>query len=88
MNPSRQNIADRREAGWTYASLAVIDGARLLKPAAVAFDRIDFAQAPHLTSAEIQIVLTNGDAEQRHVAAVLPHDHGATRIPIRLLRMV
>jgi hypothetical protein len=69
---------------WTYASLTVIDGSRELKPAQVAFDRLLFREPPHLTSSQVEIILTNGDAEQRTLATVLPHDPEATRIPIRL----
>jgi hypothetical protein len=68
-----------------YASLTVRDGDRTLKPTQVAFDGVYFAEPPHLTSEQIEIVLVNGDEEQRHLARVLPHDPTATRIPIRLL---
>ena len=53
--------------------------------AALAVDRLRFAEPPHLTGSEIEIVLTNGLAEQRHTATVLPHDPNATLIPIRLV---
>lgn len=69
---------------WTYAELMVLDGGRKLKPSHVAFDRLVFNEPPQLTGSEIEIILTNGESVQRHVAAVLPHDPGATRIPIRL----
>jgi hypothetical protein len=75
------------QQAWTYASLTVLDGKRQLKPAQLAFDRIYFVTPPRLTSAEIEIIVTNGDAEQRHRAVVLPHDADATRIPIQLLPM-
>lgn len=74
-------------ATWTYASLTVLDGQRRLKPAQAAFDRIYFTTPPRLTSRQIEIILVNGDAEQRHLALVLPHDADATRIPIQLLPM-
>ncbi len=84
MQPSL-NIPHRREEGWIYASLTVLDAQRKLKPTHAAFDRLYFAQPPRLTSAQIEIILVNGDAEQRRMAVVLPHDADATRIPIRLL---
>lgn len=70
---------------WVYASLTVVDGDRRLKPAEVAFDRLCFASPPRLRGARVEIILVNGEAEQRHVAEVLPHDAEATRIPIRLM---
>lgn len=70
---------------WIYASLTVIDGQRALKPAQVGPDRILFSSPPHLNNSNVEIVLGNGDAEQRHQAEVLPHDPEATRIPIRLI---
>jgi hypothetical protein len=84
MQPS-VNSHEPREQKWTYASLTVLDGPRRLKPAQVAFDRLLFREPPHLTSNQVEIILTNGDAEQRQMAIVLPHDDNATRIPIRLL---
>ena len=44
-----------------------------------------FADPPRLTSDQIEIVLTNGDAEQRHFATVAPHAPDATTIPILLI---
>lgn len=70
---------------WTYATLTVIDGTRQIKPCEVSFDRLHFRQPPRLTSTQIEIILRNGDEEQRQLAIVLPHDAGATRIPIELL---
>ena len=70
---------------WVYTSLTVIDGLRHLKPTRVAFDRLLFSEPPKLASAEVEIILTNGRDEQRHMAIVLPHDSTATRISIRLL---
>lgn len=84
MQPSL-NISHAHEKAWIYASLTVLDGQRKLKPCEVAFDRIYFTEPPQLTSRQIEIILVNGDAEQRHMAVVLPHDANATRIPIRLL---
>jgi hypothetical protein len=46
---------------------------------------MNFAEPPHLTSSQVEIILVNGDAQQRHMAIVLPHDANATRIPIRLI---
>jgi len=71
-------------SGWLYASLEVLDGERRLKPTHFAFDRIVFNAPPGLTSQKVEIILTNGDETQRHMATVLPHDSSATRIPIRL----
>ena len=73
------------QQSWTYAALTVLDGHRRLKPAQAAFDRLYFAEPPRLISPQIEIILTNGDAEQRHTALVLPHDPADRRIPIRLL---
>lgn len=73
------------QSNWVYAALTVIDGSRSIKPAQVAFDVIEFDQAPRLGSEKVEIILRNGDEEQRHFAIVLPHDPAATRIPIRLL---
>lgn len=71
--------------GWVYASLAVIDGSRRLKPAQVGPDVLLFDEPPHLVSDRIEIILRNGTSEQRHFADVLPHDPDAKRIAIRLL---
>lgn len=73
------------QQNWTYVSLAVIDGQRILKPTHLAHDRLRFAEPPHLESKQIEIILRNGDAEQRSFATVLPHDRDATRIPIQLV---
>ena len=73
------------EGKWVYASLTVRDGNRKLKPSHVAFDRLRFDHPPHLTSRQVEIILVNGNEEQRHLATVLPHDPEATRIPIELL---
>jgi len=77
----------RPEQGWIYAALTVLDGQRRLKPTHAAFDRLYFAEPPRLASSQVEIILTNGDAEQCHTALVLPHAPDATRIPIRLLTM-
>ena len=77
-----------RTGGHTYASLTVIDGARQLKPAQVAFDRLLFEEPPALVSHTVEVIITNGPDVHRHLAAVLPHPADATRIPIRLLRML
>ena len=70
---------------WVYASLTVIDGKRSIKPSQVACDVLEFPNPPRLASDTVEIIVTNGDQQHRHVAAVLPHDPEATRIPIRLL---
>jgi hypothetical protein len=85
MQPSLEPQTDSQK--WIYADLTVFDGPRKLKPTHAAFDRLRFAQPPRLSGEQIEIILINGDAEQRHRAAVLPHDPDATRIPIRLLAM-
>ena len=82
LNPEQADLQK-----WTYAELTVLDGPRKLKPTHAAFDRLLFAQPPHLIGDEIEVILTNDKVEQRHKAAVLPHAPDATRIPIRLLSM-
>jgi hypothetical protein len=72
------------EHKWVYATLTVFDGQRKLKPRQVSTDWIRFSEPPRLVADVIEIVLVNGDAEQRHIATVLPHDQQATKIPIRL----
>jgi hypothetical protein len=79
------NIPRRDEKKWVYASLTVCDGPRRLKPTHAAFDRLCFTEPPRLTSSQVEIILANGDAVQRHLAIVLPHEATATRIPIRLV---
>jgi hypothetical protein len=74
------------ENKWVYATLTVFDGPRKLKPTQVSTDWVRFDQPPHLESKQIEIILMNGDAEHRQMAAVLPHDANATLIPIRLIR--
>jgi hypothetical protein len=76
--PSRHN--------WVYVSLTVIDGQRQLKPSHVSFDHVRFAAPPRLVSNQIEIVIANGDDEQRHTAIVLPHDADATLIPIQVIK--
>ena len=75
----------RSPQNWIYASLTVIDGGRQLKPAQVAFDRLLFDNPPRLKSAQVEIILQNGDSEYRRFAKVLAHDPDARRIPIELL---
>ena len=70
---------------WVYATLRVRDGDRLLKPSHVCFDHVSFDEPPSLTSRQVEIILTNGDAEQRQMAEVLAHNANDTWIPIRLL---
>lgn len=84
MHPSLTTAAGAPRQQWTYATLIVIDGQRQLKPTHVSFDRLRFAEPPCLQSTTVEIILLNGDEEQRHMAVVLPHDPDATRIPIRL----
>ena len=84
MPPSLDTLRSGKQ-NWTYATLTVLDGLRQLKPSEVAFDRMNFAEPPHLTSSQVEIILVNGNAQQRHMAIVLPHDANATRIPIRLI---
>ena len=79
------NSPRSQKTTWVYASLSVRDGQRLLKPAQVSSDWILFSEPPQLKSGEIEIILVNGDEEQRGMAAVLPHDPDAVEIPIRLL---
>ena len=79
---SLSHVIERRSI---HAALTVIDGQRRLKPSQVSFDQPLFADPPHLTSSQVEIILIDGDAEQRHIAAVLPHDADATRIPIQLV---
>jgi hypothetical protein len=81
---SSVDVSRSTKAGWVYASLTVFDGDRSLKPSEVAFDRIVFDEAPHLQSSVVEILLVNGDEQQRHTAAVLPHDPEAKWIPIEL----
>ena len=72
------------KTGWIYASLVVIDGHRRLKPSHVCYYEIGFREPPRIESTQVEIILTNGDEEQRHFALVLPHDPAATVIPIQL----
>jgi len=85
MSQSFLNLPHRREKDWVYVSLTVVDGDRRLNPTHVAFDRLLFDEAPRLRSAQVEIIVVNGEVEDRRVARVLPHDEDATRIPIRLL---
>jgi hypothetical protein len=84
MQPSL-NIPQPNNQRWVYAELIVCDGPRQLKPSEVSFDLLRFAEPPHLTNTQVEIILTNGDQEQRRLAMILPHDADATQIPIRLL---
>jgi hypothetical protein len=83
--PPSVKSPDSAKSNWIYASLTVLDGDRQLKPSHFGFDRLRFRVPPHLTSGHIEIILVNGDQEQRHSAIVLPHDPEATRIPIQLV---
>jgi hypothetical protein len=84
MQPS-VNVPRLDGGKWVYATLSVRDGDRPLKPTHVGFDRVRFSEPPKLTGNPIEIIITNGDAVQRQMAEVLPHDPEATRIPIRLV---
>jgi len=75
----------RPKNSWVYASLKVRDGDRILAPNQVAANWLLFAEPPRLLSSQVEIILVNGDEEQRAMAAVLPHDPRAAEIPIRLL---
>ena len=81
------DLATKDRQGWVYASITVRDGQRRLKPAQVAYDRLLFATPPRLANEQVEIILVNGDAEQRHTARVLPHDPETMRVPIQLLSM-
>lgn len=81
----RLPASDPLQKSWTYASLTVLDGERKLKPSQVASDRLVFSEPPQLRENQVEIILTSGDSEQRHLADILPHDPDATRIPIRLV---
>jgi hypothetical protein len=75
----------RKNSGkWVYVSLRVRDGDRVLKPSHVGPDDIRFFEPPRLTSAQIEVIITNGDFEDRQFVTVLPHEADATLIPIRL----
>jgi hypothetical protein len=78
-------VAHLGSRNWVYASLTVVDGVRRLKPSHVASDRVHFTEPPRLTSSTIQVILRNGDEEERYAATVLPHEPDAVRIPIRLM---
>lgn len=86
MPTSSETTTPPRSSSWVYASLTIIDGERRRKPAQVGPNFVQFTQPPRLTSAEIEIILVNGDRQQRHMATVLSHDADATKIPIRLAR--
>ena len=79
------NVSQPQSRNWVYAELTVMDGPRRLNPTQVAFDRLYFAEPPRLTSNQVEVIVTNGNSEQRHWATVLPHEADATRIPIELL---
>ncbi len=85
MLPSLNEPTPANTKRWVYASLTILDGQRRIKPAQVSPDHLLFTKPPHLVSDLIEIILTNGDEEQRSHAIILPHDPDATRIPIRLL---
>jgi hypothetical protein len=85
MESSSEALPQPATQRWTYASLTVLDGTRPLKPSHVGPDRLQFTEPPRLTSETVEVILRNGDEEQRHTAIVLPHDAAAMRIPINLL---
>jgi hypothetical protein len=82
--PPSLSTSHASRTNWIYVSIRVRDGERELKPAQIAFDRILFDSPPRLISSRVQVIIRNGDVEQRSMAIVLPHDPEATRIPIRL----
>ena len=73
---------------WVYVSLTVVDGQRRLKPSQIGPDYMSFRQPPQITSNKVEIIVSNGDAEYRRIAAILPHESQATEIPIQLLDAV
>jgi hypothetical protein len=77
--------AKPKSSGWIYASLAVIDGDRRLQPTHVGPYHVRFTVAPKITSETIEIIVTNGDVENRRIARVRPHDPAAVQIPIELI---
>jgi len=77
-------IAERTTPQWVYTSIRVYDAGRVLEPTHVSFDQVIFEVPPCLTSTRIEIVVTSGKNEFRSEAEILPHDLGATEIPIRL----
>jgi len=79
------NAPQSPKTTWVYASLSVRDGQRMLKPCQISSDWLLFSEPPRLSSGEVEIILVNGDEEQRGMAAVLQHDPDATEITIRLL---
>jgi hypothetical protein len=83
--PAQKSAPHETKPNWVYASLTVIDGRRHLKPAQVGPDRLLFSEPPHLLSNKVEIILTNGNQEQKHTAFILPHDSTAVRILIKLL---
>ncbi len=77
-----------RANDYVYAELLVLDGDRRLRPTHACATRLNFYEPPRLVSETIEIVLTNGDEQDRHLATVLPHDADASEIPIQLLKML
>jgi hypothetical protein len=76
-------IPQQSKHKWTYATVRVHDGDRVLKPTHIGPDDIRFSEPPHLVSSEVEVILTVGDAGQRSRVIVLPHDANATVIPIQ-----
>lgn len=70
--------------GWIYTDLAVISEQRTLKPTHLASDFLIFASPPSLQAGPIEIILSEGTDVRRWTATVLPHESGATRIPVVL----
>jgi hypothetical protein len=77
--------AHPKRHSWVYVSLTVRDGQRRLKPTHVSFDHVCFNAPPRFISNQVEIIIVNGDDEQRHMANVLPHDPDATLIPIEVI---
>ena len=84
MQPSSSTVPTAPARSWVYASLAVIDGQRRLKPAQVSSDHLLFSEPPCLVSDEVEVIVSNGDEEQHTYAIILPHDPAAKRIPIQI----
>ena len=85
---SSVNIPRKATPRGVYAELTVFDGQRQLRPTEVGPNDVSFDQPPHIVHQQIEILLTNGDEHQRHLAEVLPHDADATDIPIRLIQLL
>lgn len=79
-------LAEQKSSQWVYTTITLHDGERVLHPTHVSHDRVIFRTPPRLTSAQVEIVITNGPDEFRSITDVLPHAPDATEIPIRSVR--